>query len=160
MKKFSIEIKWGLIFTGMTFAWMFLEELMGWHGEKINLHATLTNLFAIPAILIYILALRDKRQSYYSGKMNWLQGFFCGLLISLVIAALNPLVQFINTKYISPEFFPNAIDYAVEIEMRTRHQAERYFTLGNYILRSMFGAITMGTITSAIVAVFVRKKRS
>lgn len=132
---------------------------MGWHGEKINLHDTLTNLFAIPALVIYIFALRNKRQAYYSGKMNWLQGFFCGVLISVMIAILNPLVQFITTKYISPEFFPNAIDYAVEIESRTRHQAERYYTLSNYILRGIIGAITMGAITSAVVAVFVRGKR-
>ena len=75
MKKFAIEIKWGVIFTIISLIWVFLEKSLGWHDEHIAQHAIYTNLFAIVAIVVYVLALIDKRKNFYQGKMNWSQGF-------------------------------------------------------------------------------------
>ena len=158
MKKFSIEIKWGIIFTLVMLLWMYFEKLMGWYSDKIDRHDTFTYFFAIPAFLIFTLALLDKSKHYYSGRINWIQGFFTGILISLVVAIISPLTQYISCRYISPEYFPNAIDHMVEIEKMTRHQAERYYTLGNFILEGVIGTLALGAVTSAIVAIFVRKK--
>lgn len=55
MKNFKIEIKWALIFILTSLVWMALEKALGWHDEKIADHSTLTNIFAIPAIAIYVL---------------------------------------------------------------------------------------------------------
>ena len=137
---------------------MYFEKWMGWYDERIDVHDLYSNLFAIPAFLVFILALLDKRKHYYSGKMNWIQGFSCGILISLLVAILSPIVQIVTTKYIAPEYFPNAVNYTVEIEKMTRHQAERYYTLGNFILEVMMGAMALGAATSAIAALFIRKK--
>ena len=82
MKKYTTEIKWGLIFTIVALLWMVFERLMGWHGGNIARHATLTNLFAIPAIIIYVLALLDKRNNDLGGIMTWGQGFTCLLYTS------------------------------------------------------------------------------
>jgi hypothetical protein len=159
MKKFSVEIKWGIIFTLMTLGWMYLEKLLGWHDEKIEKHAILTNLYAIPATLVYVMALLDKRKNYYSGRINWLQGFVSGVYLSLVIAILSPLSQFLISNYITPNYFQNAIEHAVRAGEYTRLQAERYFTLGNYILHGSIFAIALGAVTSAAVAIFIRKKQ-
>ena len=56
MKKYTVEIKWALIFVVFALVWMVFEKWMGWHGEHIDKHATYTNIFAIPAIVIYVLA--------------------------------------------------------------------------------------------------------
>ncbi len=64
MKKFSIELKWSFIFIFMSLVWMLLERLTGLHDENIDQHAIYTNLIAIPAILIYYFAIKEKRDCF------------------------------------------------------------------------------------------------
>ncbi len=157
MKKYALEIKWGLIFTAVALLWMVFEKAMGWHGEKIAVHATYTNFFAILAIAVFVFALLDKRRQL-GGSMSWKQGFFSGLLITLVVAVLTPLSQWITHTLISPEYFPNIIQYSVVNAKMTQAEAEAFFSLGSYILQGSIGGLVMGVITSAVVALFVRKK--
>jgi hypothetical protein len=158
MKKFTIEIKWGIIFSIVMLLWMMLEKALGWHDELIEKQAVYTNLFAIVAIAVYVVALLDKRKNYFRGKMTWLQGFYSGIAITVVVAILSPLTQYIISTVITPEYFPNVIEASVEKGKMTREQAEKYFSLNNYMLQSFVGSILMGVITSAIVALFVKKK--
>lgn len=155
--KFIYEIKWGLLFTFVALLWMVFEKAMGWHGPKIELHPIFTNLFAILAIGIYILAFLDKRKNDH-GPMRWKHGFFFGLGIAVVVTILNPLSQWIISTLISPEFFPNAIKYAVENNKLSQEEAEAYFSLKNYIIQGTYGGLIMGAITAAIVALFIQKK--
>jgi len=158
MKKYAIELKWGIVFFLVSMAWMYFEKLMGWHGENISNHAIYTNFFAIIAILLFVFALLDKRKNFYGGKMTWVQGFTAGLIISIVVAILSPLGQYITHKLISPEYFPNVISFAVENEKMTQEAAEEYFSLNSYIKQSVMFGLVMGVITSAVVALFVKKK--
>ena len=70
MSKYKIELKWGIIFTLMMLVWMVLEKIAGLHDEHIDKHAIYTNFVAIPAIIVYVLALLDKRKGYYNGTMT------------------------------------------------------------------------------------------
>ncbi len=158
MKKYTTEIKWGLIFTIVALLWMVFERLMGWHGENIAQHATMTNFFAIPAILVYVLALLDKRKNDLGGIMTWGQGFTSGLIITLVVVILSPLAQYLTHTIITPEYFTNVIEYAVDSGNMTREEAEGYFSLSNYMMQSAIGGLIMGIVTSAVVAFFVKKK--
>lgn len=158
MKKYITEIKWGLIFTIVALLWMVFERLMGWHGENIAQHSTMTNFFAIPAIIIYVLALLDKRKNDLGGIMTWGQGFISGLIITLVIVVLSPLAQYLTHTIITPEYFTNVIEYSVSNDMMTREEAEDYFSLNNYMFQSAIGGLIMGIVTSAVVAFFTRKK--
>jgi hypothetical protein len=158
MRKYAIEIKWGLIFVIIALLWMYFEKQMGWHGENIANHAMFTNFFAIIAILIYVFALRDKRKNNYGGYMTWKQGFISGLIITAVVTVFAPISQYITHVIISPEYFPNVIDYVVETGHMTRHVAEGHFNMGSYIVQSTIFGIVVGAITSALVALFMRKK--
>lgn len=158
MKERSIEIKWGVIFILAMLLWMYLERLVGLHGERIDKHAMVSGFFAIVAIGIYLLALYDKRKNYYNGIMTWKQGFFTGLVITLVAVILTPLAQYVISRFISPEFFPNIIRYSVETGEMTREQAEKQFNLISYIIQSLIFAIISGIITSAITAWIMRRK--
>lgn len=158
MKKIVIEIKWGILFTIMMLAWMYLEKILGWHDRHIDIHPYLTLFFIFPAVLIYVLALRDKKKNYYGGKMTWLQGFLSGALIGFIVAVLSPLTQYLILEVISPEYLSNAISQAVEIGSKTKIQAENYFTLRNYIIQGIISALALGAITGGIVSVFIRKK--
>lgn len=152
------EIKWGLVFAVAIIIWMLIERASGLHSDNIEYHAIVTNLFAVVAIVIYILALRDKRSSLPDGKMSWRQGFVCGLKISVVVAVLSPLVQLLVHSVISPEFFPNMREYAVTSGMMSETRANQYFSLLTYSFQSAVWALGMGVITSAVVAVFLKRQ--
>jgi len=158
MKNRIIEVKWALIFVGATLLWMVLEKAVGLHGEHIDKHPTYTNLLAIVAIAVYVFALLDKRKNHYGGTMTYMQGFISGLVITVIVAALSPLTQYLVSNIITPEYFPNAIAHAVENDLMTQEAAEQYFTLSNYRLQGVVGALVLGVVTSAVVAIFVRKK--
>ena len=136
-----------------------MEKLLGWHDKHIDKHAYLTMIFMIPAIAVYVFALRDKRNNDLGGKMTWKQGFMSGLIITLIVTLLSPLTQYITSKWITPDYFKNVINYTVEHGMKTMEEAQAYFNLENYIVQSVIGAIVMGIITSAIVALFVRNSK-
>ena len=158
MKKLTTEIKWGLIFTAAMLLWVGFERLMGWHGERIDQHATMSALFAIIAIAIYVFALIDKRKNDLNGRMTWSQGFISGFWITIVVVVLSPLAQYVTHTFISPDFFNNIAEHAVETGQMTRAQAESYFSMRNYLMQSIVGALGLGVVTSAIVAIFTRKK--
>lgn len=158
LKKYAIELKWGIIFFAVTILWMVIEKVSGLHDELISEHSTYTNLFAIPAIIIYVLAIKEKRERSLNGKMTWLQGLITGTIISAIVAALSPIGQIITHLYLSPEYFQNAIDFAVESDKMTQEAADGYFNLRSYIWQSVGGAMVMGVITSAIVALILQKK--
>ena len=158
MKKYTTELKWALIFIIITFLWLLFEKLMGWHDENIADHAIFTNLYAIPATLVYVFALWDKRRSDLQGKMTWKQGFISGLIISAIIAVLTPLTTWITHELITPYYFENLSSYAVSSGQMTQLEAEAYFSIGNYILQGIIVALLYGAVTSAIVALFLRKK--
>lgn len=158
MKKFSTEIKWGVIFTISAILWMVLEKALGWHDVHIEKHAIYTNFFAVIAIAIFVFALLEKRNKDLGGKMTWFQGVASGMIISVVVAILSPLSQYLTHEFISPDYFTNAINYAVEHKGMSQKNAETYFSFKSYVLQASFGALGMGVLTSAIVALFVRKK--
>lgn len=158
MKNYKIEIKWAIIFAIMGMVWMLLERVAGLHNEHIDKHPIFTNFIAIPAIAIYVFALLDKRKNFYNGIMNYKQAFITGLKITLIVTILSPVTQLISSIIITPDFFQNAINYSVQTNQMTPEQAENYFSLNNYIIQGLIGAPIMGILTTAIVAIFTRKK--
>ena len=151
-------MKWALIFTAMMLFWHWLEKAVGLHDEHIDKHFIYTNLVAFPAILIYVFALKEKRDKAYQGYMTYREGFTTGMIITLMIAVLSPFVQLISATLISPEFFSNIIHYTVGRGDVSQAGAESLFNLRSYMLQSFTGALAMGLITSALVALFVQRK--
>jgi len=157
--KYKIEIKWALIFVVVTLLWMVLEKLSGLHGKFIDYHLYLTNLFAIPAVLIYVFALKEKKRVFYSGNMNYVNGLISGLAITIIVALLSPLTQWVISYVITPEYFPNVIKRSVEIGyFPSISEAEAHFNYKNYAIMSVRGALIMGSITSLVVMIFLRSK--
>ena len=160
MKNIQIEIKWAFIFSVVGLVWMVLEKLSGLHGKYIDYHLYLTNLFAIPAIIIMVLALKDKKKNFYGGQMSYKKGLISGIVLSVIIALLSPLTQWITTYVISPEYFPNVIKRSVELGyFKTTAEAEANFNYQNYAKQGAFGALVMGIVTTAIAMIFIRSKK-
>jgi hypothetical protein len=161
MKNLKIEIKWATIFSVVSLLWMLLEKLCGLHGKYIDYHLYLTNLFAIPAIIVMVMALKDKKKSFYGGQMNYKQGLISGIVLSVIIALISPLTQWITSYVITPEYFPNVIKRSVEIGyFKTTAEAEANFNYQNYAIQGAIGALVMGVVTIAIAMIFLRTKKA
>ena len=158
MKKYKIELIWGILFILIGLLWMIFEKAMGWHDVHIDKHATYSLFIAPIAIAVYVFALLDKKKSFYGGRMTYLQGFVTGLIITAIVVLLSPLSQYITSTYITPDFFKNVIAYSVSAGQMDQQAAEAYFNLKNYMMQSVIGAAVMGLITSAVVALFVKSK--
>ena len=158
MKNWKIEIKWALIFVAVMLLWMMFERMLGLHDSHIDKHATYSNFVAIPAILVYVLALLDKKKNFYDGYMPFKQAFMSGMVITLIVTLLTPLTQYITSTFIAPEYFNNAKEYTVSQGKLTESEANDYFNLKSYILIGAIGTLIMGTVTTFVVAVFVRSK--
>jgi len=159
MKNFKIEIKWAFIFIGSLLLWMFLEKLIGLHDQHIDKHQYVTMLYSIVAISLYVFALLDKRKNFYDGIMTYKEGFITGLKITIIVTLFSPLSQWIISSVITPDFFENVIKYSVETDYHKNiAEAKAEFNLKRYIIQSTLGSLIMGIVTSAIVAIFTRKK--
>lgn len=159
MKTIKIEIKWAIIFSVVGLLWMLLEKLSGLHSTYIDYHLYLTNLFAIPAIIVMVMALKDKKKNFYNGQMTYKQGLISGIILSLFIAVISPLTQWITSYVISPEYFPNVIKRSVELGYySSTEEAQANFNYKNYAVQGAIGALIMGIVTTAIAMIFIRTK--
>lgn len=156
LKTRTTEIKWGIIFIVVSMLWVLIARLVGLHDNYIAYHSTYSNFFALIAIAIFVLALREKREKDLNGSMTWMQGFISGLIVAIVVAILTPVSQWITHVIISPNYFENISNFAVSEGGMDAEQAEIYFTLGSYIIQSMLFTLVIGTITAALVAVFIK----
>lgn len=156
----KIEIKWAINFTIMSLVWMILEKLAGLHSTYIDYHLYLTNLFAIPAIWFIVLALKDKKKNFYSNKITYQQGLISGTILSLFIALISPLSQWVISNIISPEYFPNVIKRSLELGYyNSTTDAEANFNYKNYAIQGFFASIILGVLTSAIAMIFIKTKK-
>jgi hypothetical protein len=151
------ELRYGLIFTTAAFAWIILEFLVGLHTTHKDLHPYLSNIFAIPAIWLMVLAALAKRHEL-GGKITIQQAFMCGLWVSVIVAVGSPLYLWLFFTLINPHFFSDFQQYAVAEKMMTAAEAAKYFSYANYALQAAIGSLGMGAVTSIIVAFFVQKK--
>jgi hypothetical protein len=159
MKNYSIEIKWTIRFILLVLAWAIGEKFIGLHDIFIEYYAIYSNLFIIPALLFYYLALSEKKKYFYKGYMTWTQGFVCGIILSFFIALLMPMAQFVIYKSITPHFFDNVIDYKLKHKYMTLENAKTFFNLKTYVIESIFSGLSKGIVTAAIVSLFLRTKK-
>lgn len=139
---------------------MVLEKAVGLHDQYLDYHLYLTNLFAIPAIIVMVLALKDKKRSFYHGRMSYKEGLISGIILSVLIAFLSPVTQWITSFVITPEYFPNVIKRSVELGYyQTTAEAEAQFNYKNYAIQGAIGALVMGIVTTAIAMIFIRTKK-
>lgn len=111
--------------------------------------------------MIYVLALKDKKKNFYNGQISYRQGITSGIILSAIIALLYPLVQWIISYVITPEYFPNAIAYSLETGYyKTQEEAETFFNFKSYVIFGDVWALFMGIVTTAIVMLFLKSKKS
>ncbi len=158
MYKYKIEIKWAFVFIGMLLLWNITERLLGFHDEYIGEHMYFSMIFVIPAIGLYVLALKEKKTKYYNGQMNFKQGFISGLVITLIVTVFSPITYWVIWKIISPDYFENVIKFSVESGYDSLEDAQAYYNYKNFALQTFIWALIPGIVTSLLAALFVRSK--
>jgi hypothetical protein len=159
MKNYSIEIKWAIRYTLLSLAWAIGEHYCGLHDVHIQDYGLYSTLFVIPAIVFFVLALREKRTYFFNGTMSWAQGFVSGTILSFIIALLTPMAQLVIYKAIAPHFFENLIAYKVEHHYLKMAEAQKYFNLNSYMLQNTFNALSNGVVLGAIISMFLKPKK-
>jgi len=161
LHKISTEIKWALIFSVATLAWMLAEKVSGLHDRYIDYQMYLTLLFLIPAVWIYLLALKNKRKKDYGGRFTYFQGFVSGFFLTIFITLLSPLTQWVTSFVITPGYFNTVIQRSVELGYYpSEEEAKAYFNFKNYIKGSMTFSFFFGMTTTAVLMLFLRNKKS
>ena len=90
--------------------------------------------------------------------MSYKQGFVTGLFITIILFVFSPISQVMISELITPNYFNNIIQYTVSEGIMTLEDAQKYFSLGNYMVQAAIGTLLMGVITSFAVAFFTKKK--
>lgn len=152
MKTRTLEIRWGIYFILMQLSWMVVEKSLGYHDERIAEHAGFSIWVMVPSMLMYFLAMQFKRVKDYAGNMSFKQGLVSGLVITAVVTLLTPASQIITSLVITPDYFENAIAYAVESGAATQEAAEANFNLTSYLWQSIVFAPIAGLVTSLLMA--------
>jgi hypothetical protein len=158
MNGVRIELKWALIHSAMAIAWLAGEKALGLHDARIAVQPKVAPLVMIPSLLIYLLALREKRRVVFQGAMSWSGGFKSGMILTAFMVALSPIGWLLLGFVISPEFFANAARHVVEAGALTEMQAAAQFTLRNFIVTGIVAGAATGALFSALAAAFTRRK--
>ena len=158
LQNLKLEIQWAAIFSISSLLWFIIEKLSGLHDKQVDQQMTIAYFFSIPAILIYYFAIKNKKKTVFKGTMTWRQGVVSGVFISAFVAVFSIVVNYICFEFISPNYFTNISNHFVAIKSMSVSDAQSYFTLENYIIEGVFGALSTGVVTSAIVAFFLQTK--
>lgn len=163
---FKIALKYGVLIVLFSLIWISLEYLVGLHTEYVGYHPLVTLLtLVIPLLFMYFGIREAQRSQRFVSHFSYSDAFKTGLSITLVVALLNPLVQWLMYSVALPGFFEsmqagaqaNLLAQGVDVEMAQRLAAEDY-SLGRYLWQAFVGTLVGGVVISAILAFFVRDK--
>ncbi|MBO9152268.1 DUF4199 domain-containing protein [Chitinophaga sp. GCM10012297] len=159
MKNYQTELKWAGIHFLVYLAWMFTEHVCGLHGRHIQYQQLVSAFILLPSLLIYVLALREKKMKVFRGTITFRQAFKSGMLLTLFMVLLSPLSQLITTGLISPEYFENMREFAVSRRQMSAQEAESRLNTGAFIVQSVVGGLITGAVFSVIVSLFIRSRK-
>ncbi|WP_167019789.1 DUF4199 domain-containing protein [Chitinophaga sp. Cy-1792] len=160
MATYKIEGKWAVIFFAMYLAWITLEKTLGFHSTRIAYQPVVSVMVLIPSFLLYRSAIIDKRKKYFHDSISFKQAFKSGMILTFFVILLSPLSQMIAMNLLSPDFFTNMRNFAINTQGMSELEANTRLNIRAYIIASIFGGLITGLIFSLLIAAFVRTKKS
>lgn len=159
MSQYRIEIKWAIIHAIILLIWVLIEQLSGLRDTNLELQQNISILILVPTIIIYVLTILDKKRHFYKGEMSFVQGFLCGIALTVCIMILTPVVQFISSYLISPHYFENLISFTVKKGEVTREMAEKQFTYGNFLFTNLVFEMITGVVFAAFIPLWTKSAK-
>jgi hypothetical protein len=152
MIKETIEIKWAVLFTLTQLLWIAGEKLAGLYTIRIEYYSVYTNFFLLPALVIYLFAILEKRKKYYDGTMDYKEGFLTGLRIMFITTILSPLT--ITIKFVMLDLFSKLNTYLYEAGRILTGDTANEHPVSWIIILGLTGTPVIGFLLSAIIPVF------
>lgn len=157
--KYKVELKWAFIFSLLSLLWILGEKVVGLHDPNrfLPLQPYVTMFILIPNLLLFYWAIREKRETTNSSNFRFQDRFKSGIIMTGFITILTPLVQYIISTAITPEYFENVILYVVEKNIMSLEEAEQQFNLENHMIKSTLFSALFGIVASAIMAYLLKQ---
>lgn len=156
IKQFRTEIKWAVYYSIFLLLWMIVERITGLHDKYIDLQQNISMFLLIPTVVFYVLQLIKKNRHFYKGNMTYVQGFFSGVIFTLCIMLLTPVVQCISYYIISPDYFSNLTNYSIMKGIYTKEQAAQQFNYGNFLFINEVFLMLTGVVFAAFVPLYFK----
>lgn len=151
-------MKWGLMSSALYFIWFCLEYLTGLQSRFIAYQTVSSNLIAIPTAVFIVKGMLERKQ-HFGGRISYRRSLAAGTSISLVTAALSPLVLWIFTTWVNPDFFPSLVRHSVSIGVYADDaEAATRLNLQQYIIMGTLELPALGLITSSVAGLFIRTR--
>ncbi|MGO2102156.1 DUF4199 domain-containing protein [Psychroflexus halocasei] len=157
MKNFRIEFKWAMFYTLLNFLWLYAEKAFGWHSSGASRYAVYSMIMVVPQVAVTYFNMREKSEKFFDGNIEWRKAFFSGVVLSVLIAALSPVIVYALTEFVSPDFVTTAIEQGVGKGME-EDSAKSLYNMNSLSKQAMFGNLATGVFWSAILALFFKKK--
>lgn len=149
------------------FFWLLLEFFLGFHTKYIDYLPFVTWLFVvIPAVGINW-ALKAKRDRYYHGQITIFQALKTGIIITLVMAIVGPLMQFLYIILVNPMYYDTmtshakefilGLDIAAEDKESMLAKALKDNTISAGMLRTSLVMLIIGSIMTVFAAVLIKR---
>lgn len=146
-----------MFYTLLNFIWLYAEKAFGWHSSGASRYAIYSMIMVIPQIAVTYFNMREKSEKLFDGQIEWRKAFFSGVVLSVIIAALSPVIVFALTEFVSPGFIKSAIDQSMSKGM-LEDSAHSLYNMNSLSKQAMFGNLATGVFWSAILALFFKKK--
>jgi hypothetical protein len=137
---------------------VYFEKYLGYHDTNVSSQPIFSFWLMVPQALIYIVAIRQKRERYYGGEITWQKAFISGVVLSAIIAGLSPAAVYLMTEFISPEFMSNIVEVRAEQGV-PREGLEQIYNLNTMLRDAIFNNLATGVFFSAIIALFLKNKK-
>lgn len=152
------EFRWAVFFALVQIAWLILGKGLGFHDERIDTFESWNQLFSVPAILLVLMVLRDKRRKDFGGSMSYGQGMITGLVFSVFVGLFSVLINWVFLTWYTPELLSNYRDFKLETGVSEEAAPLTHFVPGNYALISFFSSVSLGVLTTAVLMFFLRSR--
>lgn len=153
----SFSLKWGILLSLTGFVWVVLEYVLGFQTDKIQQHASITNLVLLPVMLILHLALLEFRR--ITGPKTAFKHLMIGALsITGITVVLIPFLQWIFFTLVNPGFFDTFKKFAVSSGQMSVEAANAYFNLSSYLTMSVVASVLTNLVVSAILASLILRQ--
>ncbi len=160
MKKLGIEIKWAAILTCLTVLWFLGEKLIGFHNpDNQSISSILLGIFGLYGLVFacYFFAYKEKKSVIFQNNWSIKEAFKFGLLLTSMVAVLNPIAQYIMYTSIAPDYFENKILYLQENNSNAAMLIEN-INLTSYIRNGIIDTLSYGIIFTIILSYLTKTK--
>lgn len=157
MKKISLELKWALILGIVHLFFILIDRLFGiYEFESISKIVFSGIPFTISSIYSFTFALFNIKSRRLLSEMTYKDGFKSGTIITLLFLLLLPIIH--SLAYLAnPNYFSDAIQYAIINNKLTLEQAQFQYSFTFYLITNIITSTFSGLLMSSLIPLIVNK---